>query len=48
MFEKLDNIVFQQKLGTLSDKTQRMVRLAGALAGQVGASAELAEGAPRC
>ena len=32
---KLDSIVFQQKLGTLHDKTQRMVKLAGALATQL-------------
>ncbi|NOR41471.1 MAG: glycine--tRNA ligase subunit beta, partial [Gammaproteobacteria bacterium] len=40
---QLDSIVFQQKLGTLNDKTQRVVKLAGALAARIGASAELAE-----
>lgn len=40
---QLDNIVFQQKLGTLNDKTQRVVKLAGALAARIGASVELAE-----
>ena len=39
----LDSIVFQQKLGSLQDKTLRVVQLAGALAGQLGAQAELAE-----
>ncbi len=40
---QLDSIVFQQKLGTLNDKTQRVVKLAGALAARIGASVELAE-----
>ncbi|MCB1689430.1 MAG: glycine--tRNA ligase subunit beta [Halioglobus sp.] len=39
----LDKIVFQQKLGTLRDKTERVTGLAGALAPAVGASAELAQ-----
>jgi glycyl-tRNA synthetase beta chain len=40
---QLDSIVFQQKLGTLLDKTRRVVKLAGALATRIGAAAELAE-----
>ena len=40
---KLESIVFQQKLGTLYDKTQRVVKLAGALAAQIGAPVALAE-----
>ncbi len=40
--EKLEAIVFQQKLGTLADKTRRVQKLAEALAPAVGASAELA------
>jgi len=39
----LDNIVFQQQLGTLLDKTTRVSRLAGALAGRIGAPPDLAE-----
>lgn len=41
--EKLESIVFQQKLGTLADKTRRVASLAGALAGKIGAPVELAE-----
>ncbi len=41
--ESLESIVFQQKLGSLQDKTQRVVALAGALAPRVGADAALAE-----
>ena len=41
--DKLQSIVFQQKLGTLYDKTQRVVGLAGALADQIGAPVALAE-----
>ncbi len=33
--EQLDGIVFQQKLGTMADKSHRMVTLAGWLAGQL-------------
>ncbi len=40
---QLDSIVFQQKLGTLNDKTQRVVKLSGELAGRLHASAELAQ-----
>jgi glycyl-tRNA synthetase beta chain len=40
---QLSSIVFQQKLGTLNDKTQRVVKLAGALATRLGSSAQLAE-----
>ncbi len=39
----LDNIVFQQKLGTLRDKTARVTGLAAALAPLVGARVELAQ-----
>lgn len=39
----LSNIVFQQKLGTLLDKTERVTRLAAALAPAMGAPAELAQ-----
>ncbi len=39
----LGSIVFQQKLGTLQDKTERVGRLAAALAPQVGAPVELAQ-----
>ena len=38
----LGSIVFQQKLGTLQDKTERISRLAAALAPQVGAPVEQA------
>ena len=41
--DKLKSIVFQQKLGTLYEKTQRVVGLAGALADQIGAPVALAE-----
>ena len=40
---KLDSIVFQQKLGTLLDKTQRVVKSCAALAARIGASVTLAE-----
>ena len=39
----LGNIVFQQKLGTLLDKTERLRLLSGALAPLVGAPVELAQ-----
>jgi glycyl-tRNA synthetase beta chain len=39
----LGNIVFQQQLGTLLDKTERVRKLAAALAPQVGAPVELAQ-----
>ncbi|MEZ5502830.1 MAG: glycine--tRNA ligase subunit beta [Halioglobus sp.] len=41
--QSLDSIVFQQKLGTLLDKTRRIGKLAGALAPAVGAPIELAQ-----
>ena len=41
--EKLRSIVFQQKLGTVHDKTQRVAKLAGALAQKIGSPAELAQ-----
>jgi glycyl-tRNA synthetase beta chain len=39
----LGNIVFQQKLGTLLEKTDRLRKLAAVLAPEVGASVELAQ-----
>ncbi|HGG59347.1 MAG TPA: glycine--tRNA ligase subunit beta [Gammaproteobacteria bacterium] len=41
--EALKTIVFQEKLGTLYDKTQRITRLARNIAEQIGADAALAE-----
>lgn len=41
--EKLKTIVFQEKLGTVFDKTERIAALAGVLAEQLGADAKLAE-----
>jgi len=41
--ESLGSIVFQQQLGTLKDKTDRLVKLAGALAPQLGADTAHAE-----
>jgi glycyl-tRNA synthetase beta chain len=41
--DRLDSIVFQQKLGTLRDKTSRVVGLAGQLAAKIGAPVEQAE-----
>ena len=41
--ESLRGIVFQQKLGTLYDKTQRVARLAAWIAGRMGTPAALAE-----
>lgn len=40
---QLDGIVFQQRLGSLGDKTRRLVGLAGQLAKLTGASVNLAE-----
>jgi glycyl-tRNA synthetase beta chain len=40
--EQLNSIVFQKQLGTVYDKTQRVIGLAGALAGQIGAPVESA------
>jgi glycyl-tRNA synthetase beta chain len=40
--ESLKNIVFQQKLGTLYDKSRRVEQLAGAIAAKVGGSTESA------
>jgi glycyl-tRNA synthetase beta chain len=40
---KLEGVVFQQKLGSVADKTRRIQRLAGALAPVIGAPAEQAE-----
>lgn len=41
--DKLDNIIFQKQLGSLKDKTERMISIAGALSKHIGASEELAE-----
>ncbi|KZX58125.1 glycine--tRNA ligase subunit beta [Halioglobus sp. HI00S01] len=41
--EKLENIVFQNKLGTVADKSRRVQALAGALAEQIGAPRDQAE-----
>ncbi|MBN8647870.1 MAG: glycine--tRNA ligase subunit beta [Caulobacterales bacterium] len=41
--EKLDKIVFHQKIGSLGDKVKRIVELAGELAPIVGADVELAK-----
>jgi len=40
---RLQSVVFQKKLGTLSDKTQRVTALCSDIAQQLGASAELAQ-----
>ncbi len=40
--QSLHNIVFQQKLGTLYDKTRRVEQLAGAIAQKISGSTELA------
>jgi glycyl-tRNA synthetase beta chain len=40
---KLESVVFQQQLGTLRDKTDRVARLAGALASLIGSPVALAE-----
>jgi glycyl-tRNA synthetase beta chain len=41
--DKLENIVFQQKLGSLADKSRRITALAGALAEKCAAPVKLAE-----
>ena len=41
--EELKGVVFQQQLGSLYDKTQRLLALGGALAGQLGAEVALVE-----
>lgn len=41
--EKLETVVFQQKLGTVADKTRRVQQLAGELAAQIGAPVEEAQ-----
>lgn len=41
--EKLKTIVFQEKLGTVFDKTERIAALAGVLAEKLGADVKLAE-----
>ncbi|PLW70875.1 glycine--tRNA ligase subunit beta [Pseudohalioglobus lutimaris] len=40
--EKLESVVFQQKLGTVADKTRRVQQLAGELAAKIGAPVEQA------
>ena len=40
---KLENIVFQQKLGTIADKTRRVQQLAGELAVKMGSPADKAQ-----
>ena len=40
---KLDSVVFQQQLGTLLEKTRRVMKVAAGLAGRMGSPAELAE-----
>lgn len=39
MRARLDSVVFQEKLGSLGDKTRRVVRLAGLIAARLGADA---------
>lgn len=41
--EKLNSIIFQKKLGTLYDKTQRVKKLAGFIAGQIGGNVDYAQ-----
>ncbi|MFV8782890.1 glycine--tRNA ligase subunit beta [Microbulbifer sp. SA54] len=41
--EKLKTIVFQQKLGTVYDKTERLAKLAAAIAEKIGGDAALAQ-----
>ncbi|MCH9690915.1 MAG: glycine--tRNA ligase subunit beta [Gammaproteobacteria bacterium] len=41
--EKLKNIIFQQKLGSLYDKTERISKLSGAIATQIGSDVRWAE-----
>ncbi|MDG2410750.1 MAG: glycine--tRNA ligase subunit beta [Halioglobus sp.] len=45
--DSLGNIVFQQKLGTLLDKTERITSLAGELAETIGSSPDMARRAAR-
>jgi len=40
MRQRLDSVVFQEKLGSLGDKTRRIERLAAHIAGLIGANAE--------
>lgn len=40
---KLESVVFQQKLGTLQDKTRRVMRVAAGLASRIGSAPALAE-----
>ena len=41
--ESLKSVVFQNKLGSMFDKSQRVSSLAGSIAGQIGGDAELAQ-----
>lgn len=45
--EKLQHVVFQAKLGTLHDKTERVIRLAKRIAEEINADPELTERAAR-
>ncbi|WP_046866515.1 glycine--tRNA ligase subunit beta [Microvirga massiliensis] len=45
--DKLSSIVFHEKLGTQADRVERIVSLAGAIAGRIGADRGLAERAAR-
>lgn len=40
--ERLENVVFQQKLGSLADKTRRVAQLTGAIAQQLGVDGQAA------
>jgi len=41
--KELDGVIYQQKLGTLADKTKRVTRLAGAIATMLGGNGTLAK-----
>ncbi|MCI6262405.1 MAG: glycine--tRNA ligase subunit beta [Olsenella sp.] len=45
--DKLDKVVFQEKLGTVLQKTKRMVKVAGAVAREAGATDEQTKNAER-
>ena len=45
--DKLDKVVFQEKLGTVLQKTKRMVKVAGTVAREAGATDEQAKNAER-
>ena len=46
-FEKLDTVVWVQSLGTLKDKSERLMNLAGKIATAIGSKAELAQRAAK-